>query len=84
MGRSGTRSTIGAMHVGSGVMAYAVGRAITDGVQRAQDLAAEDHAHEIGQYYYRQRLAQRRAEAAAEADAAAARLNAARKRIHGN
>jgi hypothetical protein len=82
-GRSGTRSTVNGMHLGSGMMAYAAGRAITDGITRAQDLAAEDHAHEIGQRYYRQRLAQRKAEVRADAAAAMAKLVADRKKLHG-
>ncbi|WP_157959914.1 hypothetical protein [Devosia submarina] len=64
-------------------MAYGVGRAIQDGIARASALAAEDHAHEVGQRYYQQRLAQRKAEVRADGKAALAELVALRKRLHG-
>lgn len=83
MGRGGSSSTIGAMHVGTGLMAFAAGKALQDGMQRARELQAVDQAHATGQAYFVKRVAQRRAEALAQASAAKTRLLANRKMLHG-
>lgn len=83
MGRTGTNATIGAMHFGTSAMAFAAGKAIQDGMQRARELRAVDDAHAVGQAYYAKRVAQRRAEALAQASAAKTRLLANRKMLHG-
>ena len=83
MGRAGSSSTIRAMHVGSAAMAFAVGRAMQDGIQRAAELRAVDQAHAAGQRYYAKRLAQRKAVVKAEATAAKNELMALRAMLHG-
>jgi hypothetical protein len=70
------------MHVGAGLTAYAAGRAVADGVQRAMALAAEDNAHAVGQALVLRARRQRQVEQA-KAAADMARLIAERKRLHG-
>lgn len=83
MGRGGSSSTIGAMHLASGLLAYGAVRAMQDGIERGRRLRAVDQAHAVGQQYYMKRVRQRRAEALDQAAAAKVRLLANRKLIHG-
>lgn len=83
MGRKGSSSTIGAMHVGAGMMAFALGRAIQDGAQRAHDLRQVDRAHRIGMGIVIRARQQRRAADLEKAAAAKVRLMANRARLHG-
>lgn len=81
---TGSSSTIGAMHVATGLATFALANALQDGFERAAVLREVDRAHAIGQAHYVRRLRQRKAEAALAADGAATRLMANRGRIHGN
>lgn len=83
MGRAGSSSTIGAMHVSSGLLALGVVRALEFSAERTRQLKAVDRAHAVGQAYARKRLQQRKANVEAEGELAMAQLLAARKRIHG-
>jgi hypothetical protein len=83
MGRGGSSSTIGAMHLASGLLAYGVVRAMQDGIERGRQLRAVDQAHAVGQAYYVKRVRQRRAEALELAAASKTRLLANRKMLHG-
>lgn len=80
---TGSHSTVGAMHVATGLMSYAVGQALQDGIERSAQMEQVDRAHAIGQRRYIARVRQRIAEQDAEAEAAAVRLMANRKRLHG-
>lgn len=83
MGRGGTNSTIGAMHFGTCALAFAAGRAIQDGVQRAREIKAVDDAHAVGQRYYAARVGQRKAAVRAQATASKSQLLAMRADLHG-
>lgn len=83
MGRGGTSSTIGAMHLGTSALAFAAGKALQDGVHRAYELRAVDDAHAVGAQRYAAIIAHKRNVMRAESISAAERLVRNRKQLHG-
>lgn len=80
---TGPKSTLGAMHVATGLMSFALAQALQGGAERARGLAAEDRAHARGRRAFTARVQERIEEQNAEAEAAAIMLMRNRKKLHG-
>jgi len=83
MRSTGPHSTMNAMEIGTGLMAVAFGRALQDGMARAQALADEDRGHQVGAQRYNAIVRNKKIAMRNTSIAAAERLVANRKKIHG-
>ena len=77
------RDTVSGMHLATGFLALGAVRAMQDGIERGQALAALDRAHAIGQRRYAQIVQHKRDVQRAQAEADLSRLMRNRQRLHG-
>lgn len=77
------RDTVSGMHLASGLLAYGAVRALQDGIERGQALAAVDRAHAIGQRRYAQIVKHKSDVMRAKAEADLSRLLRNRARLQG-